>query len=63
MATKAIIGFTNPDGTIKAIMTWSDGHPDYTGECLAEHYNTPEQASRLIDGGNLRGIDNTLETC
>ncbi len=63
MATKAIIGFMNPDGTVKAIMVWSDGYPDYTGECLAKHYGTPELASRLIDGGNLRVIEDTLEAC
>ncbi len=36
---------------IKVIMVWSDGYPDYTGECLVKHYDTSELASKLIDGG------------
>lgn len=61
--TTAIIGFTNPDGTIKSIILNSDGFPDHAGEMLVEHFNTPELASRLIDGGDLRSIDTTIETC
>jgi hypothetical protein len=54
--TTAIIGFTNPDGTIKSIILNADGYPDHAGEMLVDHFNTPELASRLIDGGNLRSI-------
>lgn len=61
--TTAIIGFTNPDGTIKSIILNADGYPDHAGEMLVEHFNTPELASQLIDGGNLRSIDTTIETC
>ncbi|CDN30240.1 hypothetical protein BN938_0133 [Mucinivorans hirudinis] len=61
--TSAILGFTNPDGTIKSIIINADGYSEYTGKILSEHYNTPELASQLIDGGDLPSLKPTLETC
>lgn len=63
MATKAIIGATQPDGTIHAVMVWADGYPEHTGEILAKYYNSQRLADELIKGGDIRALKQTVERC
>lgn len=63
MSTKARIGVRLPDGKIKSIHIWRDGHPDTLGEMLSAHYNTLESAMALVERGNIIDVEARLEEC
>ena len=53
MATRARIGIQlNNDSVISVYHHW-DGYPEWLGRILKTHYNSYEQASELIDGGDM----------
>ena len=58
MSTRAGIGMTMPDGTVRAIHVHCDGYPKGgTGEFLAEDCSDREQVERLIFQGDERPVD------
>nr|DAJ25396.1 MAG TPA: hypothetical protein [Caudoviricetes sp.] len=63
MSTRARIGVRLPDGTIKSVHIWRDGHPDTLGETLSAHYNTLESAMALVERGNIIDVEARLEEC
>lgn len=63
MSTRARIGVRLPDGKIKSIHIWRDGHPDTLGETLSAHYNTLESAMALVERGNIIDVETRLEEC
>lgn len=63
MSTRARIGVRLPDGKIKSIHIWRDGHPDTLGETLSAHYNTLESAMALVERGNIIDVEARLEEC
>lgn len=63
MSTRARIGVRLPDGKIKSIHIWRDGHPDTLGETLSAYYNTLESAMALVERGNIIDVEARLEEC
>ena len=53
MATRSRIGIELKDGSILSAYHHWDGYPQWLGRILNTHYNTREQASDLIDGGDM----------
>lgn len=53
MATRSRIGIELKDGSILSAYHHWDGYPEWLGRILTTHYNTREQASELIDGGDM----------
>ena len=53
MATRSRIGIELKDGSILSAYHHWDGYPQWLGRILTTHYNTREQASDLIDGGDM----------
>lgn len=59
MATRSLIA--QKEGRhYKAIYCHWDGYLDYNGAILVEHYNTPEQVSKLISLGDLSALREKL---
>lgn len=52
MSTRASIGIRLSDGILSAYHHW-DGYPEWLGRQLIEHYNTFDEALRLIQGGGM----------
>ena len=53
MATRSRIGIELKDGSILSAYHHWDGYPEWLGRILKTHYNTKEQVSELIDGGDM----------
>ena len=53
MATRSRIGIELKDGSVLSAYHHWDSYPEWLGRILKTHYNTHEQASELIDGGDM----------
>ena len=53
MGTRSRIGLELSDGSVLSAYHHWDGYPEWLGRILTTHYNTREQASELIDGGDM----------
>jgi hypothetical protein len=53
MSTRSRIGIELKDGSILSAYHHSDGYPSWLGRILNTHYNSYDQASELIDGGDM----------
>ena len=53
MATRSCIGIQLPDESILSVYHHWDGYPAWLGRILKTHYNTKEEVSALIDGGDM----------
>ena len=53
MSTRSRIGIELKDGSILSSYHHSDGYPSWLGHILNTHYNSYDQASELIDGGDM----------
>jgi hypothetical protein len=53
MATRSRIGIQLKDGSILSSYHHWDGYPEWLGRILTTHYNTKEEVSSLIDGGDM----------
>jgi hypothetical protein len=53
MATRSRIGIELKDGSILSAYHHWDGYPEWLGRILNTHYNSFDQASELIDGGDM----------
>ena len=53
MSTRSRIGIQLPDNSILSVYHHWDGYPEWLGRILKTHYNTKEQVSELIDGGDM----------
>ena len=53
MATRSRIGLELADGSVLSAYHHWDGYPEWLGRILVTHYNSYEQASELIDGGDM----------
>jgi len=53
MATRSRIGIELKDGSILSAYHHWDGYPEWLGRILKTHYNSREQAAKLIDGGDM----------
>ena len=53
MSTRSRIGILLPDDSILSVYHHWDGYPEWLGVTLKEHFNSYENASELIDGGNM----------
>ena len=53
MATRSRIGLRLSDGLILSVYHHWDGYPEWLGRILTTHYNSLEQASELINGGDM----------
>ena len=56
MATRSRIGIELPDESILSVYHHWDGYPEWLGRILKTHYNTKEQVSELIDGGDISAL-------
>ena len=57
MATRATIGYLNPDNTITTTYNHYDGYPEGLGVALKSHYNTNEKAKEVANMGYVSYID------
>ena len=57
MATRATIGYLNPDNTITTTYNHYDGYPEGLGVALKNHYNTNEEAKEVANMGYVSYID------
>ena len=57
MATRATIGYLNPDNTITTTYNHYDGYPEGLGVALKNHYNTDEEAKEVANMGYVSYID------
>lgn len=53
MATRSRIGIELSDGSVLSSYHHWDGYPEWLGRILTTHYNSYDQASELIDGGDM----------
>lgn len=53
MGTRSRIGIQLKDGSILSAYHHWDGYPEWLGRILVTHYNSYDQASELIDGGDM----------
>ena len=53
MATRSRIGIELSDGSVLSSYHNWDGYPEWLGRILTTHYNSYDQASELIDGGDM----------
>jgi hypothetical protein len=53
MATRSRIGIELKDGSVLSAYHHWDGYPEWLGRVLKTHYNTRQQVSELIDGGDM----------
>ena len=47
----------------RVIYTHWDGYPDHHLPILQGHYNSQELAERLVEGGSISMLSETIETC
>lgn len=52
MSTRSRIGI-QLNNSIVSVYHHSDGYPEWLGKTLNKHYNTEEQVTELIDGGDM----------
>ena len=57
MATRATIGYLNPDNTITTTYNHYDGYPESLGVALKTHYATDEKAKEVANMGYVSYID------
>jgi hypothetical protein len=57
MATRAQIARFSGPTEIETIYNHYDGYPSYLGKALKDHFNNQDAVIKLMDGGNIRGID------
>lgn len=57
MATRAIIGYLNPDNTITTTYNHWDGYPENLGVALEKFYSTDEKAKEIANMGYVSYID------
>ncbi len=57
MATRATIGYLNPDNTITTTYNHYDGYPENLGVALKNHYDTNETAKEVANMGYVSYID------
>jgi len=53
MGTRSRIGIQLSDDSILSVYHHWDGYPEWLGRILKTHFNTREQVSELIDGGDM----------
>jgi hypothetical protein len=61
MSTRALIGTTQPDGSVRAIYLHHDGYPEHAGTILETHYSSDEDAAALVALGGCSSLAATLE--
>lgn len=63
MATTSSISLENPDHTVTSIYCHWDGYIEYNGKILLEHYTDYSIVNRLLQGGDLSSLKNTIDSC
>ncbi len=53
MGTRSRIGIKLTDGSILSAYHHWDGYPEWLGKTLVKNYNSYDEASELIDGGDM----------
>jgi hypothetical protein len=53
MATRSRIGIQLKDESVLSVYCHWDGYPEFNGKKLKEHFSSYEQATELIDGGDI----------
>jgi hypothetical protein len=56
MATRSRIGVQLKDGSVLSVYSHWDGYPEWNGKKLKEHFNSYEQVTELIDGGDISSL-------
>ena len=57
MATRALIGYLNPDNTITTTYNHYDGYPENLGKALDKFYDTDERAKEIANMGYVSFVD------
>ncbi len=56
MATRSRIGIQLKEGSVLSVYCHWDGYPEFNGKKLKEHFSSYEQATELIDGGDISSL-------
>lgn len=62
MATRALIGILQEDGTVKSIYHHWDGYPEWLGTILQKHYSSQNDVLHLMEKGELISAQSEPET-
>ena len=57
MATRALIGYLNPNNTITTTYNHFDGYPDNLGKALDRHYSTDDKAKEIANMGYVSFVE------
>ena len=57
MATRALIGYLNPDNTITTTYNHYDGYPDNLGKALDRHYDDDDRAKEIANMGYISFVE------
>ena len=57
MSTRATIAYKQDDGRYRAIYLHFDAYPDRLVPLLQRHHGSPDRASELVAGGDLRSLE------
>lgn len=60
MSTRSAIGLEYEDSSVRAIYCHFDGHLYSVGQCLAQHWSTPERVTALLELGDLSSLGKKL---
>jgi hypothetical protein len=61
MGTRSAIGIKRGN-SVRAVRCNYDGHLDYVGKILFENYTTEDIVEKLIDGGDMSSLGETIES-
>lgn len=61
MATRSMIAKVEADSTVRGIYCHWDGYPAHNGAILHRFYNTEEQVTALLNGGDLSLLKPNIE--
>ena len=57
MATRALVGYLNPDNTITTTYNHYDGYPENLGKALDRHYSTDKEANSIANMGYITFVE------
>ena len=56
MATRSLIAYRTPAGTIRSVYCHYDGYIEHNGRILEEHYGSLDRISRLVSPGCISSL-------
>ena len=57
MATRALVGYLNPDNSITTTYNHYDGYPENLGKALDRHYDSDAKAKEISNMGYISFVE------